>query len=115
MHPKQKKGSSLGNYKSRINALAFLMLVTISETFAQGSVAGKLTTFLAQFKSIINIVFMIGILYGLVRVVFAFLGVNKEHGLSSFLWLLVAIIIWGTINYFLRDFGGGGRLEIDGI
>lgn len=93
--------------------LGLAILVLTNPVLAQGQTTAKLTTIKNTFSSIVNVLFAIGMLYGLIKTVLAFIG-QKEGGMMNLLWLVVAAIVWVAFNLFMNDVGISSATGIGG-
>lgn len=84
--------------------LGLAILVLTNPALAQGQTVAKLNTIKSTISLIVNVLFGIGMIYGLLKTVFAFIG-QKEGGMMNLVWLSVAAIVWVGFNLFMRDVG----------
>ncbi|PYF68443.1 hypothetical protein [Pedobacter nutrimenti] len=89
------------------------ILLFYDPTYAQGATVGKLNTLKGIIQGIINVIFLIGVSWGAVRTAMALIG-HKEGGLTYLLYLIIAIVVWVSINYFMTDAGVQGASGVGG-
>jgi|GEM_PF-5143174 len=87
-------------------------LILLANVVDAQQTAARLNQFKITFISIVNVVFLIGVVFGVVKVCLGFFGHNKEGALTNLLWLIVGIIVWGCFNYFFADFGGNTSINV---
>jgi hypothetical protein len=96
---------------SKASILVGLMSLANS-VMAAGQTASQLTQFKTTFISIVNVVFLIGVVFGVVKVCLGFFGHHKEGALTNLLWLIVGILVWGCFNFLFADFGGNSTINV---
>lgn len=91
--------------KLRVLFLIGMAILLLSDPiYAQTATSSKLTTVKTVITNIVNVVFLIGMIYGLIKTVLALIG-QKEGGLTNLMWLVAAAVVWVCFNLFMTDVG----------
>ncbi|MGF7083011.1 hypothetical protein [Mucilaginibacter sp. UYCu711] len=106
------KKDELGSSSTVSPLVLTLGLVFLANVVHAQQTAAQLNQFKTTFISIVNVIFLIGVVFGVVKVCLGFFGQHKEGALTNLLWLIVGIIVWGCFNYFFADFGGNTKINI---
>lgn len=89
-----------------------VILVCIANAAEAQQTAAQLNTFKVKLFQIMQIVFLMGCGFGVVKVVLGFFGQHKEGALMNLLYLIIGIIVWAAFNYIFSDFGGNTVISI---
>lgn len=91
--------------------VVLILIVCLLPTLlsAQSGVEGTLTTIKDWVVAIVNIVFVIAIVVGIIRTIIAFISGNS-NAVRYLVYLIIAVLVWFGFSVLIDDFSGLGGI-----